>query len=345
MAFSITSLLLFAIFLSIFLLITVPLTGALVRLRANYNPKGLQLDPEDGVQPHTGPVITSFFLMLSRVRRLEGWAGLMKGMSTLTVRAIYRLGSDFSSTRPVPTLLSNAVLSLFSAIFLDASLSSPRNHGIYNSPAPKIWGTLLYSIFLMLVSLPAIIITYRSIITPYQLPYFRPLHSLRVLLTPTERRKPWILYLTPGLLVAELLHITYVVIGLRVLRHLLLPSLSHVDDSVPPDLSPRSLTIYLAISLFSTAILCPLEVISTRLAVQRNHESAEFNSVAQEEVGDTEDLPEYSPDEDVIGLRNDTDPYLGLRDCAKRIVDEEGWRALYRGWWLTMLFGVFGAFA
>ncbi len=71
MAFSITSLLLFAIFLCIFLLITVPLTGALVRLRANYNPKGLQLDPEDGVQPHTGPVITSFFLMLSRVRRLE----------------------------------------------------------------------------------------------------------------------------------------------------------------------------------------------------------------------------------------------------------------------------------
>jgi len=44
-----------------------------------------------------------------------------------------------------------------------------------------------------------------------------------------------------------------------------------------------------------------LEVISTRLAVQRNHESAEFNSVAQEEAGDAEDLPEYSPAEDVIG--------------------------------------------
>jgi hypothetical protein len=71
MAFGITSLLLFALFLAIFLLITVPLTGALVRLRANYNPKGLQLDPEDGVQPHTGPVITSFFVMLSRVRSLE----------------------------------------------------------------------------------------------------------------------------------------------------------------------------------------------------------------------------------------------------------------------------------
>jgi hypothetical protein len=44
-------------------------------------------------------------------------------------------------------------------------------------------------------------------------------------------------------------------------------------------------------------------------------------------------------------LRNVMDPYLGLVDCAKRIINEEGWRALYRGWWLTMLFGVFGAFA
>ena len=82
---------------------------------------------------------------------------------------------------------------------------------------------------------------------------------------------------------------------------MLLPSLSRTDDSQPRDLSARSLIAYLAISLFSTAILCPLEVISTRLAVQRNHESAEFNSVGQEEAGDAEDLPEYSPDEDVIG--------------------------------------------
>lgn len=141
----------------------------------------------------------------------------------------------------------------------------------------------------------------RSITTPYRLPYFNPFHSLRVLLTPTELRKPWILYLTPGLLAAELLHICYVVIALRALRHLLLPSLSQRNESQPLDLSPRSLIVYLATSLFSTAILCPLEVISTRLAVQRNHESAEFNSVAQEEIGDAEGLPEYSPAEDVIG--------------------------------------------
>jgi hypothetical protein len=69
----------------------------------------------------------------------------------------------------VPTLVYNSVLSLFSAIFLDVSLSSPRNHGAYNAPTSKMWGTLFYSIFLMLVSLPAIIITYRLV--PVQLVY------------------------------------------------------------------------------------------------------------------------------------------------------------------------------
>lgn len=53
------------------LAILVPLAGALVRFRAHYNPKGLQLDAEGGVQPHTGPVISSFFSMLKRVHRIE----------------------------------------------------------------------------------------------------------------------------------------------------------------------------------------------------------------------------------------------------------------------------------
>ena len=65
------------------LLIAVPLTGVLVRFRANYTPKGLQLDGEGGVQPHTGPVVNSYFAMFARVRRLEGWLRLYKGFSEL----------------------------------------------------------------------------------------------------------------------------------------------------------------------------------------------------------------------------------------------------------------------
>lgn len=52
-------------------LIAVPLVGALVRFRANYTPKGLQLDGEGGVQPYAGPVVNSYFGMLMRVKRLE----------------------------------------------------------------------------------------------------------------------------------------------------------------------------------------------------------------------------------------------------------------------------------
>ena len=41
-------------------------------------------------------------------------------------------------------------------------------------------------------------------------------------------------------------------------------------------------------------------------------------------------------------LRSEGDPYLGLVDCAKRIVAEEGWMTLYRAWWVTFL-GGFGS--
>jgi len=57
--------------LAVSLLVTVPIVGGLVRLRANYNPKGLQLDEEGVVHPYTGPQLTSFFGMLARVKRLE----------------------------------------------------------------------------------------------------------------------------------------------------------------------------------------------------------------------------------------------------------------------------------
>lgn len=43
----------------------VPLTGILIRFRANYNPKSLQLDPEGGATPHTGPVIQVGLLWLT----------------------------------------------------------------------------------------------------------------------------------------------------------------------------------------------------------------------------------------------------------------------------------------
>lgn len=44
-----------------------------------------------------------------------------------------------------------------------------------------------------------------------------------------------------------------------------------------------------------------------------------------------------------IRLRNEAEPYLGLVHCAKTIVNEEGFRALYRAWWVTLLGGLISA--
>ncbi|KAF8633372.1 hypothetical protein AX17_004543 [Amanita inopinata Kibby_2008] len=259
--------------------------------------------------------------MLMRVYKIEGIPGLFKGL--------------------MPTTLSTLIVTIFILLFLNA----PRpSHGAYRAPDVGVLGTLGYSVGMMLISLPTVILTYRAITTPHKLSYFNLMQSLRILLTPTERRRPWILYLTPGLLYAEVLHIAIVVLGLGPLRRLLLPSLANSAISIK-DISVFRMAIYFSIVALTTAILTPLEVIATRLAIQRNHASAEYNSVSQEVEGDGENAPEYAgAEEDVIGLRNEADPYLGLVDCAKRITEEEGWSTLYRAWWLTLLGGLASAF-
>ncbi|KAE9411429.1 mitochondrial carrier [Gymnopus androsaceus JB14] len=295
--------------------IIVPLTGVLVRFRANYNPKRVALDHEGNATPHTGPVIRSYFGMMKRVYQIEGWAGLYKGL--------------------MPTLISTVFVTTIIILFMD--IPSP-SAGKYRAPNTSLLGTLFYSIMMMLISLPVSIITYRSITTPLKLSYFNAVKSLRAILTPTERRKPWILYLTPGLLAAECLHICIVVLGLGPIRRLLLPK---PEAGSYQDISSVKLAIYVAVVVFTTGILTPLEVISIRLAIQRNHASAEYNSVSQEVDGDAEDVAEFSGnEEDVIGLRNESDPYLGLVDCAKRIIDEEGIFSLYRAWWITLIGGL-----
>lgn len=140
-----------------------------------------------------------------------------------------------------------------------------------------------------------------SITTPYRLPFLSPLLSVRILLTPTERRRPWVLYLTPGLMAAQIIHIGYAVLVVGNVRRLILPDLPETRIPKAKDFTPLRITLFLLLLIISTAILTPLEVMSTRLAIQRNHSSAEYNSVAQEEDEDGEPCADYGGAEDVIG--------------------------------------------
>jgi len=310
--------------LAISLGIVVPLSGVLVRFRANYTPRGLALDPEGSAVPHTGPVVSSYFGMFRRVWDIEGFQGLYKGL--------------------MPTLITALTVSLAILTFMD---SPGHRHSSYRAPSSGILGTFIYSILMMLISLPSAIITYRAVTTPHKLPYFGLMKSLRVLLTPTERRRPWIIYMTPGLLASQCLHVAYVTLVLAPLHRLLVPiSESGAGGVAFPELSPVRLSIYFMVVIVSAAVLTPLEVMSTRLAIQRNQASAEYNSVSQEVDGDAEEVAEYAgADEDVIGLRTEAEPYMGIVDCAKTIINEEGFRALYRAWWITLLGGLVSALA
>jgi endo-1,4-beta-mannosidase len=61
-----------------------PFVGVLVRYRANYTPKAgaVRLDDEPGLPGNlTSDASLSYFGMMQRVYRIEGWGGLYKGLS------------------------------------------------------------------------------------------------------------------------------------------------------------------------------------------------------------------------------------------------------------------------
>jgi len=95
------------------------------------------------------------------------------------------------------------------------------------------------------------------------------------------------------------LHITLVVLFMSPARRYLVPKIPK-DGGI--DASPFKLIVYFIVLAISVAVLTPLEVIATRLAIQRNHASAQYNSVSQEVEGDATDDMEFSAtNEDVIG--------------------------------------------
>jgi len=90
---------------------TMPFHGAVIRLRANYNPKGVGL--EEGQEARVGPTLTSLWGTLTRTKRIEGWKGLYKGA--------------------IPSIIFTILISLSSVIFIGSSASrGPK--GVYTVP-------------------------------------------------------------------------------------------------------------------------------------------------------------------------------------------------------------------
>ncbi|KAK0469704.1 uncharacterized protein EV420DRAFT_1634122 [Desarmillaria tabescens] len=281
-------------------LILVPFTGILVRYRAIYHPT------EDANETPT------FWGIAKKVYQKQGLNGLGSGLG--------------------PTLLS---------VFLARLWPYPLPPKLYISPSPAtinyslisaLMGTLYYVFVLVLV--------YRSIAATRQLDLLKPKESLHYLLSDYERKKPWAIYQIPGLLPALIINVFINIQVIRPLHYLIFPINLPEDISIT-ETCLRTTCILLTAAL-GAAVLTPLEVIATRLALQRSYgpgNSEETRDVPLEGPGDAKASDSLAPDNVIIGLRlrDEDKPYSNLLDCAKMIVQEEGWRALYRGWFITFL--------
>ncbi|KAG6916347.1 hypothetical protein DXG01_007238 [Tephrocybe rancida] len=130
-----------------------------------------------------------------------------------------------------------------------------------------------------------------------RLPFFGLNQGLQTLLTPTERKRPWFLYLAPGLLVANSLHIIIYALLLTPIRHDLR---QRPQPPVVIDLTPVHQAYYFVLALTSGAVLAPLKVIVIRLAVQRSHRTSEDGPIIPQDHAD--ERPQYiDAQEEVIG--------------------------------------------
>ncbi|PPQ82155.1 hypothetical protein CVT24_012556 [Panaeolus cyanescens] len=182
---------------------------------------------------------------------------------------------------------------------------------------------------------------------------------MHCLVTPFELKSIFNIYAAPGLADTWFLYLALVVFYIGpehksicrvlnntvsfVLVHLRARTIPEIDAFIVYEWTVR----FLIFATFSIVVMTPLEVVLVRLSLQRTLEpvsqpasAGEDPSNAQSQVSESATVNEGDQvmEENVIETHSDDDPYTGLYDCLKRIVKEEDWSALYRGWWATVLF-------
>ncbi|KAK7025537.1 hypothetical protein VNI00_015890, partial [Paramarasmius palmivorus] len=251
-----------------------------------------------------------------------GWTGLYKGS--------------------VPTFLDT--------ILVRGSLMLAKIHPAVPLPliaAPQLgfFEGIAFVFFSTFIELPLVLFTTRAIVTPYRLTLLRPTLAFKALLSPSERQQPWLLYLTPGLFAAIALKTTIPLIIL----HVVFDVASQFSSDFLP-LFAAAIMFYITSFIACTVFLTPLDVVITRLAIQRSNRNWVLDLETlpiQVPVRATSDLwdgngydgmERYSDTEDVLLFHEDfSDPYRGFMDCFRKILAEEGWIVLFRAWWFPIL--------
>ncbi|KAG5733227.1 hypothetical protein E4T56_gene20870 [Termitomyces sp. T112] len=314
--------------------ITVPYNGVLVRYRLAYHPKeslAAAIDPEAGnevgfagatsaLPRETVATQPTFFGVAKRIYQIEGISGFYKGI--------------------IPAIITHFFMWI-----------SARNYmtRLYISPAPStstVTRTLTQSFIGTLFYSFALVCIYRSITTRTKLEVFGNSikDGIRTLFTRFERARPYSI-VTPSLLSALLGQILLQEFFFHPLRQMVSDQATNDIDSI----NFLCFGAYSAIHLVNTLICAPLDVIVTRLAVQHNYGSSDVTT--KEPMGTDPTVPHEMDEkcmpsthevelDDNLAIRyrgDDLEVYTNVYDCAMKIIKEEGWMVLYRGWFITCL--------
>lgn len=163
-----------------------------------------------------------------------------------------------------------------------------------------------------LVTLPFEILSVRALATPHAIPVISPVSNLRLLLTADERSHPFRCLYTPSRFLASFL--PTLIAPLSAL--FILPQCLKLGDR-------DGLLAFLAAQIaLAIGVRTPLAVIAARLHAQRHGGTgAAIVHKKGEESATTDGVVHIRPT-----------PYSNIFDCARTIVREEGWMALWRGW-------------
>ena len=227
-----------------FLFVAIPSWGALVRIRANYLPKGVALDEAGKV----GPAVYSVPDMKRRVEQLEGRSSLWRGTSLM----LYFIA-----------VLALAYFVVLTAIMIPFKIVSGADHGTL-----AFFSAMVLIVVTVPLSAPMEVLLRRTIVHPHGLDWRHPRACLRELMTDDELNNPWRLYMIPDVLPTMGLMALY---GLILAASVFpLPSL-FLDSNVL--FFPTA--AFAAILIILSCLLTPLDCALVRLMVQRPLPAAE----------------------------------------------------------------------
>ncbi|KAH7102823.1 hypothetical protein BKA62DRAFT_698921 [Auriculariales sp. MPI-PUGE-AT-0066] len=263
-----------------------------------------------------------------------------------------RLPSTFEASVGKGVVPHGAGIILFQFLFKSSVGQDIAWHLFWLHPPAHTWSLQLAAVWLP-VGLLVTLLTNREISDTRRFAWHQaPGSAFRSLFSSSERSKAWRFLRTPifSLAVASALRLG-IIIGTNRPCIALLADMNDVLDQSPVSQPPEPgqdliravkiirvmlpfLLAVLGIKLLAMAFICPLEVITTRLSVQR----ASTTPTLERDPEDSQQDAEGNQDSFEPMCRLRETPYTGLWNCLVSIVKEEGWRELYRGWWATLLF-------